>query len=404
MPNITLKEYVGLSVYDSYAEKQLLAALYGLIFVAGVLGNISVLLAVVLSRKPRTTTNVFVVNLAVADLITCLSLPIMILAVLSENRAKLLVSESLCTFHGVLVVVCIGCSINNITSIAVYRALITRRRNRSRFISLFNRRGLAALVTTNWLIPFTIGILPIVSEFGSYGYGDELSTCSFTLKANGSSTYSKIMLAVYYPVQLVVTFVSYALILITVIKVARKVNANPRQTVAVVGGAMRLTAGLRTTRPSVYGNVPASNLLQVPTPDRHLRGGTGRQAWTAYRPSSRAARTHPVRSSARPLLRRNREVTLSLFLVLFFFLICCTPFAVAIVLLQDRFHKFVPFLAALFISNSCINPVIYTARHPEFKAVIRCIIVCRLSKIPMKSSFLRRLLTLQERYHMEFKK
>ena len=71
-------EKPNLSVYDSYGEKQLLAAIYSFTCITGVIGNSVVLLAPALSRKPRTPTNVFVVNLA--DLFTCLSLPLNVLA------------------------------------------------------------------------------------------------------------------------------------------------------------------------------------------------------------------------------------------------------------------------------------------------------------------------------------
>ncbi|XP_038071825.1 beta-3 adrenergic receptor-like [Patiria miniata] len=390
------------SVYDSYTEKQLLAALYGLIFVAGVLGNSSVLLAVVLSRKPRTTTNVFVVNLAVADLITCLSLPIMILAVLSENREKLLVSNNLCSFQGFVLIVCIGCSFNNIASIAVYRAMITRQRNRSRLIWLFNRRCVAAMVAINWLIPFAVGILPVVSEFGSYEYDDKLNTCSFNPTDQGSGTFSIILVAIFYPVQLLATFLSYSFILFTVKNYFRRVNVlSDEPPLAVVGGVMRPpshsqpgTSQQHHLSGSAREAFSASN-QELPLTAPILWGGRHRYLPANRPPSHAAAARQPAR--ARPRFRRNLDVTFSLFLVVFFFILCCTPYSVLIALLEDKSQKYVPFLGALLVSNSCINPVIYTARHPDFKAVIRCIMLCRFPKIPMKSAFLLRLLRFQRR-------
>ncbi|XP_038071164.1 G-protein coupled receptor moody-like [Patiria miniata] len=369
----------AVSVFDSFAEKQLLAALFGLMFFIGVLGNSSVLLAVVLSRKPRSATNVFVVNLAVADLITCLSLPIMVLALLSDSREKLLVPDNLCALQGFVLIVCIGCSLNNIATIAFYRALITRRR---RPIWLFNRRGLATIVATTWLIPLVVGLLPIISEFGSYEYDDKLSTCSY----KGSATFSRIMSAAYYPVQLIVTFTSYALVFYTVRQHVRRVNDAPGQPIALVGGAMRLP--LRPFAPMR----PHQLAIQVTTSSSQEQVLATNQLQSNHPPSI-ARQPAPARRQ----LRRKIDVNLTLFLVVIFYIICVSPFLVLVLLLEDNSQKIVPFLGALIVSNSCINPVIYTARHPDFKAVIRCILLCKLSKIPMQSAFLRGLLSFRGR-------
>ncbi|XP_038064892.1 G-protein coupled receptor moody-like [Patiria miniata] len=229
------------SVYDSYGEKQLLAALYGLISFAGVIGNSAVVLAPILSRKPRTTTNVFVINLAVADLLICMSLPITLLAVLSESKENLLIPLPLCAFQGFLFVVCIGCSMNSIASIAIYRALITLRTNQSRLIWLFNRRGLAAMVAINWLLPSSASLMPIVSEAGSYEYDTKISTCSISPSSKGFKTFAKLITACY-PLQLVVIFASSVFIVFSVRKHIRRVNSIRQQQIAVVGAVMRLNA------------------------------------------------------------------------------------------------------------------------------------------------------------------
>ncbi|XP_038064784.1 beta-3 adrenergic receptor-like [Patiria miniata] len=363
MPNVTPADDEGsvASVYDSYGEKQLLAALYGLISFAGVIGNSAVVLAPILSRKPRTTTNVFVINLAVADLLTCLSLPIMILAVLGESKEKLLIPPPLCAVQGFLFVVCIGCSVNSIASIAIYRALITRRTNQSRRIWLFNRRGLAATVAMNWLVPVAFSILPISSLAGSYEYNTNLNTCSFNPTAQGSGTFSKITVTLF-ALQLVVVFASSAFIVFSVRKHIERVNVIPQQPIAFAGAVMRLPG----RQPGTHGEGHPS------------------------------AHQHP-RNRHRRTFRRSLDVTFTLFLVVFCFMVCCTPYLVAAVALKGNAQKHLPFLAALLITNSCINPVIYTARHPDFKEVCRCIMLCRLSEIPRKSSFLRNLLRFRER-------
>ncbi|XP_038071163.1 G-protein coupled receptor moody-like [Patiria miniata] len=398
MPNVSSQNGSVVSVFDSYAEKQLLAALYGLMFFTGVLGNSSVLLAVVLSRKPRKIINGFLVNLAVADLVTCLSLPIMILAVLSESKENLLVSQHLCSFQGVLLIVCVGCSMDNISAIAIHRALITRNRNGNRLVSLCYRATLATMVAASWLIPFALAILPIVGDFGSYGYSEQLSTCTHNLQSNGPGTYSKIAGAVFVLVQFFLTSLGYAAVLFVVHRYLRKVNAVPQPVVAVVSRSMRLRHTPNPTQPDTTEQpcnvTTARNMLQVPARNHPQQRRMNGALFTGRLPSPAVAGGRQP-APGRPARRRTRDVKLSLFLVVFFFVVCCTPYVVVIPLLGDRFQKFVPFLAMLLVSNSCINPVIYTARHPDFKTVIRCILLCNLSKIPMKSAFLRRMLSFR---------
>ena len=79
-------------------------------------------------------------------------------------------------------------------------------------------------------------------------------------------------------------------------------------------------------------------------------------------------------------------------LVVAVFAACTAPYCICILTVSDRHQKFLPFLGGLLVFNSCVNPAIYIARHPDFKQVCRCILLCRLSKVPMKSDLLRRLL------------
>ncbi|XP_028905175.1 C-C chemokine receptor type 8-like [Ornithorhynchus anatinus] len=55
-----------------------LAALYSLLFTAGLLGNVLVVLVLAVHKKQRSTTDVYLLNLAVADLLFVLCLPFLV--------------------------------------------------------------------------------------------------------------------------------------------------------------------------------------------------------------------------------------------------------------------------------------------------------------------------------------
>ena len=59
-------------VMDDVMPRVLFAVVYCVIFLLGVAGNSLVVYVVVRSRAMRTVTNVFIANLAVADIMMCL--------------------------------------------------------------------------------------------------------------------------------------------------------------------------------------------------------------------------------------------------------------------------------------------------------------------------------------------
>ena len=85
MENISSESAVDETPENTLVERQVFAALCVLISVVGTVGNLSVVVCMAMSKKLRTVTNVFVVNLAVADLLSCLSLPWQAVAVLGDG-------------------------------------------------------------------------------------------------------------------------------------------------------------------------------------------------------------------------------------------------------------------------------------------------------------------------------
>ena len=87
------------------AQHVVLSIIFLIISITGIIGNSIVILAIVLSRKLRSTFNWFILNLACADLLTSICLPFYV--------ASLLISEFEWTFKFWLVVisVCIGVSL-----------------------------------------------------------------------------------------------------------------------------------------------------------------------------------------------------------------------------------------------------------------------------------------------------
>ena len=91
-PNVTSDMPHGLHRYGVLVS---MACVWIVVAVLGITGNTMVILSAILSNHVRTMTNVLVVNLSVADLWTCLSLPWTSVALLSDGTWPL-ASEAPC--------------------------------------------------------------------------------------------------------------------------------------------------------------------------------------------------------------------------------------------------------------------------------------------------------------------
>ena len=121
MGNISSESVDDEAPANTTAERQAFAALCVLITVVGTVGNLSVVVCVAMSKKLQTVTNVFVVNLAVADLMTCLCLPWQAVSVLGDGHWPIEGALWLCQALPFVQILTMGCSINTLALIAVNR-------------------------------------------------------------------------------------------------------------------------------------------------------------------------------------------------------------------------------------------------------------------------------------------
>ncbi|XP_071786540.1 melanopsin-like [Asterias amurensis] len=306
----------------SNVEIHLVSTLLLIVAVVGTIGNILVILAFGLSRKLHNTTNCFVVNLSVADLITCLNIPINAAAMLSPHG---LIPDWICILCGFCSVTCIGCGVYNLTCIAVYRLVLVSNRQPHHTGRAFTHIVVSIIIGTTWLIPLTMASIPFVFGFGELGYNPKYSSC--TWKTSSSSTeldsYSFLLAVTYYPIPTFIIITSYAKLFI------------------------------------------------------HLKGHRKRVI-----PLQRSEEcSHPVQPAQRGARKSSQKVvTKNMFYVVCAFLVCMTPYSVCLVVSGSDF--FIPYAVVFLLASSCVNPVIYATKHPHFSIVMRSIITCSFKKIP----------------------
>ncbi|XP_022096746.1 octopamine receptor 1-like [Acanthaster planci] len=319
----------GLVVYQRFAERQAIAGIFLTGAILGSVGNCFVVAAVALSRKLRTTTNVFVVNLALADILTSLFMPWQAVAILGGgDEWPIPGAPWLCVAAGFVIVVTYGCSINNLALIAVNRWVgITKSRFTTRRI--YTARKLALMVIFAWAMPLSCALIPVLTDFGELGYEKLYASCTWVIAK--SVYYSMFLSAMYYPLQLILITLCYSSIFCYVRKTSQKMA--------------------RADAPSVSEKVSS--------------GG-----------ASRAMR--------RKLWKRQLDVTKNLLYIVLAFVLCLTPYFTTIIFTTDWSQRLVPWVGGILFFNSCVNPFIYATSHPDFKEAFGYMIRCR--KIPTSNA------------------
>ncbi|XP_038055090.1 beta-4C adrenergic receptor-like [Patiria miniata] len=321
--------------FDDMRQRIVVACLFALISVLGTVGNSLVIVAVFLSRKLRTTTNVFVVNLSLADLFTCLFLPWNIVALLSPTGWPM--DGTVCAIAAVVLFTCVSCSVYTLAAIAINRFVIITRPMR-KYKTYYSRWKLVLMVGVTWGVSLFIAIIPLIFGLGELGYDTKYSTCTHKTSHPLSDYYSMAQAMLIYPIPMVTIVVCY-------VAVFRHVRNHAK---------------------SITEQSESSST----------------QSQFATQPTMRRESSHHQSIS-----RRQVEITKNLFYVVCAFILCITPYCAALVI--PRSEPFIPWAGAVILANSCINPAIYATKHPYFKQVIRAILCCRLSTIPEPASCLR---------------
>ncbi|XP_038044715.1 alpha-1D adrenergic receptor-like [Patiria miniata] len=340
--------------FNDYTQRVIVAVMYLIVILLGTVGNIMVILAVMLSKKLRTATNAFVVNLAVADLSTCLVLPWTVVATLSTNGLP--VGEWVCSVTAVVQATAIGCSMYTLASIGLQRLLLIKR-PMTTYRVIYTPRKLAVWLAVAWCIPLLVTLIPPLADVGAVGYNKKYRHCGFPSTHPRSNDYDLIIAAGLYPIPLITIIVCYVLIWKHLRNHAKKVTA-PESSAESMATQMTVASESEAT--------VNSNHAKTLTATK----GTLRKS---------------------DVSRRQTEITKNMFYIVCAFLLCLTPFAIC--LFYDDSDPFLPYASAILVFNSCVNPLIYATKHRVFKAVFRCILHRKWEDIPEPSDFLKTLIS-----------
>ena len=326
---------------NEHTARIVLATIAILITILGLFGNSLVILSVGLSRKLQNATNVFVTNLAVADLLTCSVIPWNIVALLSDGWP---VPEWICALAAFLLFLCVGCSIWNLANIAINRYFVITLPV-LKFKERYSRRKLIVMVVLTWFVPALVIGVPILAGVSQLGYDEKHGTCSD--KTRGMQSHFGHVL-----VQALVLFIiPMIIIVVCYIKIYCHVRIHMRQMATKAKNSVKNTPVLRQ---------------KVKTQNKQR------------------------------MFKLQTEITKNSFYIVCAFLICVIPFAVTLSVYQEGSR----YASIILLANAALNPLIYSIKHPHFKKVFFKILRCQWHSIPGRPDFLRQPISNDRRLSM----
>lgn len=212
--------------FSDTRQRTIVASMFIFVAIIGTLGNFLVIFAVILSKKLRTATNAFVVNLAVADLLTALWVPWNAVALLGFGGLP--VPETFCTVAAGVMFTCVGCSLYTLASIAINRLILITRPLHV-YKRLFQPKFIVTSIVFIWLIPLCLAILPPFFGAGELGYNEKYHTCSGKSAHKNSNTYDVIQALGLYPIPLLTIIGCYVTIYAHVRKHVQKMRRKERE-------------------------------------------------------------------------------------------------------------------------------------------------------------------------------
>ncbi|XP_078677466.1 melatonin receptor type 1A-A-like [Branchiostoma floridae x Branchiostoma belcheri] len=297
-----MAEPAAVMVLQQPWEKWFAGAMYGVLALAGIVGNVMVLLAIVMDRRLRTTNNLFIFNLCVSDLLVAACYDPM--SAVSVIKARWVSGSVMCSVAAAINVVSLMESTMAVGLIALNcNCRVTKPPGVYRENYRFKR--CLAMVAASWLLAVAIAVPPFVG-FGQLGYDQYLGACDYNFHSH---------LTFYYYLTFPVFTVMATNVVVTV----------------------------------CYVNI----FISIKRSADKTRGDEAMQV-TIHR-------------------------TKHMFVIFCVFVVTTLPEIVMIIL--DVLVKPMPpelnlFAHILLLSNSSINPIIYTIRQREFRVAYRAFLTC----------------------------
>ena len=310
-------------------------------FIIGTFGNGLVIIAVIISKEVRTTTNVFLVNLAVTDLIVsllCLLWSIgLILSVSIRTTISLVTPVTYC-FFGVILFVCLGVSAFTIASIAFQRCILITKSSQLHQ-KIFQKKTLIAWTILMWILPGSL-VIPHLIFVSQQAVERQFTRCTELHLADTQTYIIVVIAACFFFIPLLATTISYMKIYIFIKNHNLNINRDTFKLSSAINSELQSRSRRTKSKPTV------------------------------------------------PRRKRELQITKNMFYIVVAFLTCFSPYLICLIIL-DYDNPILIWTQLLVSVNGCLNPLIYATKHPKFKMLFGLILRCKWKDVPSPTNVLK---------------
>ncbi|XP_078573019.1 melatonin receptor type 1B-B-like [Branchiostoma floridae x Branchiostoma japonicum] len=187
--------------FDEYLLKIIYLVLVIFWMVTGCVGNVLVMAAIATHKRLRTLANIFVVNLAIADIIVSSIINVFTIISIMSDGEYWEQRPMLCdVIGGMCVIVCV-CSMYNIAAIAANRYIAIC--HNSYYHDIYTHRKTVLMAISLWVL-CTLLDLPNFLGWGGHHYDRKTMICSYNHLADYSYTLFLILLGLGLPMGVVI--------------------------------------------------------------------------------------------------------------------------------------------------------------------------------------------------------